>query len=402
MKKFNHSLLAVSVALSATSFTAASHADVLTELLEGAKLYGDLRLRYETVDEDNALDDADAVTLRTRVGFNTGTVNNFSATVEFEDSRAVFGLDDYTVGPTGFNVGEYSVIADPQSTELDQAFIQYKSDGVTAKVGRQVITLDGHRFVGHVGWRQDRQTFDAATVTFTPTEELSIFAGYIGQRNRIFAEVADITSDDFLLNASYKTPVGKLVGYYYGLEVDASGATLDTAGVSFSGKAGAADGVSFLYALEFATQEAESGATDAEADYMLIEGGLVVSGVTAKLGYEVLGSDDGTYGFSTPLATLHKFNGWADKFLGTPASGLTDTYFSVSTKVGPGKLTAAYHIFDADESTATLDELGSEFDIAYAGKFGKGYNAGIKAAIYSADDHSVDTNKVWLWLGKAF
>ena len=216
MKKFNHSLLAVSVALSTTSFTAASHADVLTELLEGAKLYGDLRLRYETVDEDNALDDADAVTLRTRVGFNTGTVNNFSATVEFEDSRAVFGLDDYTVGPTGFNVGEYSVIADPQSTELDQAFIQYKSDGVTAKVGRQVITLDGHRFVGHVGWRQDRQTFDAATVTFTPTEELSIFAGYIGQRNRIFAEVADITSDDFLLNASYKTPVGKLVGYYYG------------------------------------------------------------------------------------------------------------------------------------------------------------------------------------------
>lgn len=402
MKKFNRSLLAMSVALTAGSFTAVSQADdVLTELLDGAKLYGDLRLRFESVDDDNDVDTANALTLRTKFGFNTGTVNNFSATVEFEDSRPVI-LDDYTVGPTGFHVGEFGVIADPQTTELDQAFIQYKADGVTAKVGRQVITLDGHRFVGHVGWRQDRQTFDGATVTYAPTEELSLFAGYIGQRNRIFAEDGDITSNDILLNGSYKTSFGKLTAYYYGLEVDETDATLDTMGVSFSGKAGDADGVSVLYAVEFATQESDSGSSDAEADYMLVEGGIVASGITAKLGYEVLGSDDGAYGFSTPLATLHKFNGWADKFLGTPAVGLVDTYVSVGTKVGPGNLTAAYHTFTADEASDTLDDLGTEIDVVYAGKFGKGYNAGIKAAFYSADDHSVDTTKLWLWVGKSF
>ena len=35
---------------------------------------------------------------------------------------------------------------------------------------------------------------------------------------------------------------------------------------------------------------------------------------------------NGTIGFSTPLATLHKFQGFADVFLTTPASGITDAY----------------------------------------------------------------------------
>ncbi|BFM08067.1 alginate export family protein [Halioxenophilus aromaticivorans] len=403
MKKFNQSLLAMSVALSATGFASVSSAeDFLTEMLADAKVYGDLNLRYETVDDDNAIDDGRALTLRTRLGINTGSVGSFSATVEFEDSRPILGVDEYSVPPTGYNVGEYGVVADPQTTELDQAFVQYKKDGVMAKVGRQVIALDGHRFIGHVGWRQDRQTFDAASVTFTPSEDLSIFAAYIGQRNRIFAEDADINSKDVLLNVGYNTGAGKLTGYYYGLEVDDSGATLDTMGLSFSGKAGDADGVTFLYAAEFATQESDNGAADFEADYLMLEGGLTVSGVTAKLGYEVLGSDDGNYGFSTPLATLHKFNGWADKFLGTPAVGLVDTYVTLGGKVGPGKLTATYHMFDADDASETLDELGTEIDVAYASKFGKGYTAAVKAAFYSADDFSVDSTRLWVWVSKSF
>jgi hypothetical protein len=49
-----------------------------------------------------------------------------------------------------------------------------------------------------------------------------------------------------------------------------------------------------------------------------IEVGTTVASVNVKVGYELLGSDNGEYGFATPLATLHKFNGWADQFLGTP------------------------------------------------------------------------------------
>ena len=45
-----------------------------------------------------------------------------------------------------------------------------------------------------------------------------------------------------------------------------------------------------------------------DADYYLIEAGAAYKPipVTGKLGYEVLGGD-GTWGFQTPLATLHSF-----------------------------------------------------------------------------------------------
>ena len=78
------------------------------------------------------------------------------------------------------------------------------------KVGRQVITLDDHRFVGHVGWRQDRQTFDAVSAKYAATDNLELFYSYLYKRNRIFAEAADLDSKDFLLNVGYKTEIGTL------------------------------------------------------------------------------------------------------------------------------------------------------------------------------------------------
>ena len=405
MNKLNQSLLALAVSAAAGGFTTTASADFLTELLEGGEGYGGFRLRYEDVSQDNARDDAQALTLRTKLGYKTGVVSGFSSVVELEDVRIVLGQDDFSADPAGFNPGEFSVIADAETTELHQAFVQYKAESVTAKLGRQVITLDGHRFVGHVGWRQNWQTFDAGTVTFTPSKDLSVFAGYIGERNRIFAEEADFNSSDFLLNVSYKTPVGKLVGYYYDLneEDTANESEIETLGFSFKGSAKASDSLSILYAAEYATQEfSNNGGADADADYLLLEGGVKVSGISIKLGYEVLGSDDGAYGFSTPLATLHKFNGWADLFLGTPSAGLVDTYLSVGGKAGPGKFVVAYHEFTADEDTEGFDDLGSEWDAQYVAKFGKGYSAGVKLALYSADDHAVDTDKYWVWISKSF
>jgi hypothetical protein len=44
-------------------------------------------------------------------------------------------------------------------------------------------------------------------------------------------------------------------------------------------------------------------------------------------------------GFTTPLATLHKFQGWADKFLTTPVNGLADLYVNAGyTRKGVGPL----------------------------------------------------------------
>ena len=46
---------------------------------------------------------------------------------------------------------------------------------------------------------------------------------------------------------------------------------------------------------------------DYSTDYFLIEGkGPITDNLGLTGGYEILGSDDGTKGFQTPLATGHK------------------------------------------------------------------------------------------------
>lgn len=392
------------IASGVMSTQALASVDDITAALTGGTAYGDFRLRYEYVDQDNSADSAKALTLRSRLGYNTATYEGFSATIEFEDSREVLGQDRFNLpGPAqgpGYVSKGASVVADPETTELDQGFLKYAKDDLTVKLGRQVITMDNHRFVGHVGWRQDRQTFDALTINYKLSKDLEATYAYLGQRNRIFAELADVESKDHLLNVSYKTGVGKVTAYSYLLEVDnGTDNALDTYGLRFSGASDIDEGMKALYTLEYAYQEDETAGNTVESDYMLVEGGLVVSGITAKLGYEVLAAGDGPISFETPLATLHKFNGWADVFLNTPADGLTDLYVSAAGKVAGGKWMLAYHDFDSDEGST---DLGSEIDLSFSKGFGKNYSAGIKAALYSAGDTGVDTDKVWLWVGAKF
>ena len=381
--------------------------DAVTQAIKAGKASVDFRLRYEGVDQDNALKDANALTLRTRLGYTTGELNGFSAMVEIEDSRIVADVDEYTVGPTGFHTGEYSVVADPETTEVDQAYLQYKKGSLTTKLGRQVITYDNHRFIGHVGWRQDRQTFDAFTVAYSPMENLSLNYGYINERERIFAEDADLDSNDHLFNVSYKTPFGKLTGYSYLLEQDVDGGDdieIDTYGVRLNGAKESGE-MKVLYTLEYADQEREVGTADNDADYTFVEAGAVVKGITAKVGYEVLSSDDSSYGFSTPLATGHKFNGWSDQFLSTPDVGLEDLSVTLSAMIVGGKLAVIYHDFEAEDGTATIDDLGDELNLVFTKKITDNYSAGIKYADYDAGDSAagkVDTEKVWVWLGAKF
>jgi len=391
------------LAILAGTCSSAAIANSITEALTNGKTSANLNLRYENVSQDNAKKDADALTLRTRLTYATGSIKGFSSLVEFEDSRNVFGIDDYnnTLGKKP----SYSVIADPETSELDQFFLKYQQKLLAVKAGRQVITMDNHRFVGHVGWRQDRQTFDGLTIDYQPIKNLSLQYGYITKRNRIFAEAKDIDAKDHLINASYKTPAGKITVYSYLLEMDNGTENgLDTYGLRFNGSS--TFGMQKVsYNLEYASQESDSATTPYQTDYISVEVSTALLGIGFKAGYELLGSDDGMYGFSTPLATLHKFNGWSDQFLATPKEGLADLYASIGGKFSSGKWAVIYHKFDANEASATVDDLGSEINAVYSKNFTKNYSAGIKLASYSAGDVAsakVDTDKIWVWVTAKF
>ncbi len=390
---------AVVLALATTAYSGSAMAD---NIITDGKFKADFRLRYETVEQDNALKDADALTLRTRLTYTTGSINGFSALFELENVANSLGVDDYSVPPSGFNTGEYSVIADPKTTELDQAYVQYRADDTLVRVGRQVIALDNQRFVGHVGWRQDRQTFDAVGINLKPLEGLNLKYYYIDKRNRIFADDADIDSKDHIINLSTTTALGTFTGYAYFLEVD-NGIpnSLDTAGFSLVGKH-LLSKAKANYRLEYANQISETAGNEYAAEYWLFEAGLGYQDYKFTFGYEVLGSDNGNYGFATPLATLHKFNGWIDNFLATPDQGLQDLYLKLAGKFAGGNYAIHYHSFSADESASDVSDLGSEINLQYTRKINEHFMFGVKYATYDAGDIKVDADKIAIWIGAKF
>lgn len=408
MKSFNLKALAVLVGASLCASGAMAQVKTLSAALDRGTATGMFNLRYEGVDEDNALKNASALTLRSALKYTTGTLNNFTGVFEFEDVRIV-GEGDYSVPTSGYKTGKYSVINDPETTELNQSYLQYASGRFTGRLGRQDIRYDNQRFVGAVPWRQDYQTFDAFSLQYKNDAALTLDYNYITKRERIFAQDADIDSKDHLIHAFYPTPIGTLTGYAYLLEEDiVTDNKLDTYGVRLVGakKAGPFDAT---YLAEWATQDYERGAADYSADYYTLEGGLTLKGYTGKLGIESLGSDNAKYGFGTPLATLHAFQGWADQFLATPVQGIEDTYVSFGKAFTAGALNGAaltflYHSYQAEQATATIDDMGDEFNVLWTLPIKNNYVWGVKYASYSKGDIAakVDKDIIWTWLQVTF
>ena len=118
------------------------------------------------------------------------------------------------------------------------------------------------------------------------------------------------------------------------------------------------------------------------------------------------GCDDGRplTSVQTPLATLHKFQGWADKFLTTPPNGLRDLYanggYGWKSVAGFDAINAAviYHRFDSDRLNIAY---GSEWDAIVSAKRGR-WTATAKFADYRAKAFASDTRKIWLMLEWAY
>ena len=134
---------------------------------EYGKTLVNMRWRFEKVDQEG-INNADAVTIRTRLGYQTPTFFGFSGLVEMENTIP-FNSGTYTA--PGVTSNNRAVIADPRNTELNRAQLSYTglSDN-TFVLGRQRIILDNWRFIGNVGWRQNEQPFDSITLQITPIE----------------------------------------------------------------------------------------------------------------------------------------------------------------------------------------------------------------------------------------
>ena len=392
--------------LAATSFPVLAEdvsAETFGEAFSKGKFGYSFRWRLENVDQDPLPHDATAAPLRARINFHTADLNGFSAKAEF-DYIFDFGLDNYNAGAGNKpNPPGYPVIADPSGEDLNQLFLQYKAGFGKFRLGRQRIIYDNARFVGNVGWRQNEQTYDSFSFGQSAGADFNVQFSYIDKVNRIFGNDVPAGEHDqntYLLNVSYKFEnAAKLVGYYYDIDnEDVAGFSNVTYGLRLSGKTGG-DGIKFGYTAEYAAQkENADNPVDYSADYWRGDLSMGFDRATFYIGYESLGGDDSAPGkaFRTPLATLHAFNGWADKFLATPNEGLNDAFLGLKGNLGKWKWNVLYHDFSAQ--SGSLD-WGTEFDGSISRKFADHFGILFKAASFKTDSPRYgDTTKLWVQL----
>jgi len=361
----------------------------------------DTRLRYESVSQDR-LEDADAVTLRARLGYETPAWRGFRALAELEGVvQFTDDFNDTVNGHTG-----YAVVPDPEAFELNRLQLAWSgAEGRSVVLGRQRIVLGNARFVGNVGFRQNEQTFDALRASFRPFEQTTLTYIYVDRVRRIFGDDSpqgEWDSDSHIVQAEMATPAGRLTAYGLLLDFqDAPAQSSQTYGLRWQNEweVGA---YKPRLTLEVA-QQRDYGDNTADFDlgYQHAEFGLRRGpwGVTA--GGERLEGDDAR-GFSTPLATLHAFQGWADVFLTTPPDGVRDLYAGASYSATPWSdaqpLTFAvtYHDF-ADDGGST--DFGTEWDASARFTINEHVSIEAKTALFEGEDaRFADRNKFWLAL----
>jgi hypothetical protein len=412
------------IVLSAAAPVALASSPVVGALGETKPLV-DFRLRYEHVDQlaTPALTRANATTFRARIGFETGKAWNTALLAELDIVQPI--RPDYRADPAVPTInGTYAVVVDPEDQEINRLQLTNTSlTDTTITLGRQRINIDDQRFIGNVGWRQNEQTFDAFRVVNRHITNLVIDVGYIAYANRVFgpdSPQSRYRGDNYFGNIAYQTSIGKITGFAYlfsfkpittiAAGLNPARVSTSTFGFRFAGEKPVGK-IKLGYIASYADQQ-ERGYNPFKFknDYKLLELNATWRQLGFGLGDEILSGylipgTTTTTGFSAPLGTLHKFQGWADKFLTTPGNGIDDRYATITwlTK-GIGSLdtltaVAAYHRYNAERIAG---DYGDEINVSLAAKYqrmtGTLKYGDYRAATTTPTTVARDTKKLWLQL----
>ena len=385
--------------------------------IDNLKPYLDFRPRYEFVDvKDSKNKDANALTVRTAVGVRIGKVLNIkglSSKLEAVNVSAL--IDNYA--PKKYS---YETVSDPDNIRLSQVFISYSYSRYTLTAGRKYVSIDDHRFIGDVNWRQMPQSFGILSVSGNPVDKLNFLLAGIYERKGVVDSLnANWKLDKMpvILDINYEViPELKIKGFAY-LLTDIH----NTYGIKVSGAYSVSEGIKVSYLGEYAkqtdpyTKDNVSIKPDIDTSYYRLKVGTSAKGFFGNVMYTHFGDKNGkTAGFSTPLATLHKFDGWSDVLLKGASSGFDYGMNELCLSAGYkdkkiGKVMVAYLLFKSDKNqTQTRSkDIGSEIDALYTKKFTRRFSFLFKTAFYKADKGYItggklngtkNVNKLWIQL----
>jgi hypothetical protein len=363
--------------------------DPLTSALLETQPLVDLRLRSETLTQTGFGQEAQALLLRSRLGFRTGAL--FDTTLLAEASLLTPLVDDYNSGLNG-RTG-YPSISDPENYELHRLQLENTSLPDTDLVlGRQRVALDDQRFVGASNWRMNENTLDSARIVNASipglTVDLTWFDRFHRRTTEASSKLGALTGDSYLANVRYDTPWGRLTAFDYLVSFNqAPTQSSQTAGARLVGER-AVGAVDLAYIASWATQDDyANNPVRYREDYTYVQLKGTVRGYSLSLGTERLGGN-GTIGLSTPMASFHSWDGWAGAFTTTPVNGLLNKYLALgySTKAAgalPALLAAVtYYDFRSDR----LDlHYGAEVDLQLQASW-RSFSGLVELADYASAD----------------
>lgn len=356
----------------------------------------ELRVRHEAVDEQGFSQDAAATTLRARFGWQQKLISGWTLLAEGEYITHVLdeNFNSTTNGKTRF-----PIVADPDATELNQAFVGYADDGFKANFGRQRVQFDNLRFIANVGWRQNEQTFDAFDASWRiDSQGPTLRYAYLDRVHRVLGDgnpQGEWNLDGHAIHVGMDLPLGNVAGYAYLIDNrDVAAGSTATYGLRWSGVVDRpAFASNFAWLVEVAQQrDYARNPAQFSVRYWRVEPTLTWGDISTRIGFERLGSN-GRVGLQTPLATLHAFNGWADRFTTTPMQGLEDAWLGLDGRHGSWSWQAVMHDFSA---AAGGQSYGNEIDVMLGYNFGHGMTVMLKYADYDSSGFSTDVRKLWL------
>ncbi len=381
----------------------------LLEAFRNGTVSMNLRYRFEAVWDDDARytgGDGFASTLRTVLGYRTAGYQGFTASIEFENVSDIgLGDEHNNVGGRGLGNGvlDRPGIPDPEITEVNQVHLQYdRIPGTVIDLGRREVSLANQRFVGPVGWRQNHQSLDGISVTQSSIPRTRLVYAFVHNVNRIFGDNHPMAGHlvDVTISADDRVTIGPYVYYLDYVRPANAALSTATAGIRCIASLSIDETWRLPVHAEAAWQaDAADNPGSYDVAYYQASLGLERGVVSFGAGYEVLGGKSGEGAFATPLATLHKFNGWADRFLTTPANGLRDASVRVTVKRKGVSGTVVFHTYHADSGG---DTYGQEVDVSASYTTPWKQTLAAKLSSYDADTHSTDITKLWLYTGYGF
>lgn len=472
----NHRLRQVTLAilLAAVSAQAVAEEEVLPEYtfmdaIKTGKNMTSFRLRYENVQQDGLqpptyadgaanpgatkdLKDANALTLRSLIGWQTAPYHNWSfagqlinvaqLSNQFNDGTNNVLINGASNQSSGI---EYAKVVDPDYTDINQLFVEWTGiKNTRVRAGRQQVNLDNVRFIGDIAFRQVMQVFDGVSIFNKTIPDTELYAAHFTKVNQITTAAHHGALE--VLNGRYRiSPTEFLVGYGYFSDFEnlgygngwfGAGASNNPKGTNnqFADQSNKIIGLRLdgthpftpnyraHYTAEYAKQSDYSGGDSRiDAHYYKVGGGFGIDNFNLRVDQELLSSNDGKYAFQTPFGTNHLFQGWVDKFLVTPREGIKDSFVTATYRYGDFLFFADYHVIDADKDFYTVgsgnnrngNRYGTEWNAAVTWNVDKNWMTKLEYGKYSEDDHFAaaantanstagnrgrfrDTEKLWL------